>query len=88
MISTIKELKDLLKLCRAQGVLEIDLATTEGTVKFKLGDLPQTPSTNTVTDPAETEDKWANFPVGTLTNEQLMFYSSGGDPSQDPENQQ
>lgn len=36
MISTLKDLEKLLKLCRKQGVTELDLHG----VSFKLGDLP------------------------------------------------
>lgn len=84
MIQNLKDLEKLLKLCRKQGVTELDL----GEVKFKLGDLPYEPSSiqqNLADDPAE--DPYKNFPQGQLTPEQLIFYSSGGDPSDDPENQ-
>lgn len=32
------------------------------------------------------ENPYAAFPDGELSPEQLMFYSSGGDPKDDPEN--
>ena len=74
----IKELEKLLKLCRKQGVTEI---TLDG-VAFKLGDLPQEQGKSyQETDPV---DPYKNFPMGDLTPEQLMFYSAGGLPEQDP----
>lgn len=84
MITTLKELEKLLKLCRKQGVTEIAL----GTVSFKLGDLPHSVSStgNTVSQTDEFIDPYTGFPDGILTNEQLAFYSAGGDPSEDPEN--
>ena len=36
---------------------------------------------------AAPKDKWAGFPTGELTEEQLIHYSSGGMPDTDPENQ-
>jgi len=78
-IADLKELKKLLQLCRAQGVTEINL----GEVSFKLGDLPYEPDgSKSITD--ETPAKYENFPTGNLTPEQLMFYSSGGSPEDDP----
>lgn len=75
MINDLKELEKLLKLCRKQGVTEINL----GTVAFKLGDLPDKSK--------EEEETVSNFPSEVLTPDQLMFYSAGGVPSEDPENQ-
>lgn len=78
MIENLKDLEKLLKLCRKQGVTEINL----GAVSFKLGELPVSPNSQSVD---QSEDKYANFPDGMLTPEQLMFYSSGGAPENDPE---
>jgi hypothetical protein len=83
-VNDIKELKALLKLCRSQGVTEITL----GAVSFKLGDLPEVQSVNQSHAQEEVKDPLAGFPDGILTPEQLMYYSSGGLPSEDPENQQ
>lgn len=77
MIENLKELEKLLKLCRKQGVLEIKF----GTVEFKLGDLPQEVGAQSSIDES---DPLKNFPQGELTPEQLMFYSSGGAPENDP----
>jgi hypothetical protein len=80
-ISTIKELKALLQLCRQQGVTEISL----GEVNFKLGELPEKPNQNKqIAQSDEIGDPYKNFPQGDLTPEQLMFYSAGGIPEEDP----
>lgn len=78
MINDLGDLKKLLRLCRQQGVTEIKL----GTVELKLGDLPQDTSKEEIL--ADPDDKFANFPQGDLSAEQLMFYSSGGLPEDDP----
>ena len=85
MIANLKDLEKVLKLCRRQGVTEITLA--DG-VSFKLGELPMSEnSSNTNLAADVNEDPYADFPQGTLTAEQLMYYSSGGLPENDPENQ-
>lgn len=83
MVTNLKDLERLLRLCRKQGVLEIDL----GTVKLKLGDLPIEVDKNSKNIAEEVGDPYASFPQGELTPEQLAFYSSGGLPENDPENQ-
>lgn len=81
MIKDLKELERLLKLCRKQGVTEIEL----GEVKLKLGDLPfNSPQSRTAEE--EIIDPYKNFPTGELTPDQLAFYSSGGLPENDPFN--
>lgn len=76
MIESLKDLEKLLKLCRKQGVLDIKL----GQVEFRLGDLPaMRPG-----DVEAEESPYSNFPQGELTPEQLIFYSSGGLPQDDP----
>jgi hypothetical protein len=80
-IRTLEDLTKLLELCRTQGVKRIKLDTVE----FDLGDLPQSQvqfQHNPDVDPA---NPYANFPIGELTPEQLMFYSAGGVPEDDPE---
>lgn len=79
MIENLKELEKLLKLCRKQGVTEINL----NGIAVKLGELPFD-STNVKNLAEEVGDKYQNFPDGELTPEQLMFYSSGGLPEDDP----
>lgn len=82
MINTLGDLDKLLKLCRKRGVTELKL----GIVELKLGELSQgISSTGNISDNAvDPNDPYANFPEGILTNEQLAFYSAGGDPSEDP----
>lgn len=76
MIESLKDLKRLFELCRKQGVIEFDLSS----MKFKLGDLPEKRAGQSI----QSEDPLAGFPQGELTPEQLMFYSSGGVPENDP----
>jgi hypothetical protein len=76
LIESIADLRKVLRLLREQGVTEFEHNGT----KLKLGDLPaDRPQVAEV--PAGT---YANFPDGELTPEQLMFYSSGGMPEDDP----
>lgn len=78
MIESMKDLEKLLKLCRKQGVLEINI----NGVSFKLGDLPVEGAAVKLSD---APDQLDGFPTGHLTPEQLMYYSSGGLPQNDPE---
>lgn len=77
MIENQKDLEKLLKLCRKQGVTEIVLPT----VSFKLGELP-------VKHPAESiedqDDRYADFPDGPLTPEELTYFANGGNPQENP----
>lgn len=83
MIKDLKDLQKLLKLCRVQGVTEITLDT----VHIKLGELPVAKETyDTQDDPIGEDQRYSNFPQGIMTNEQLAYYSAGGDPDADPEN--
>lgn len=83
MIDSIKDLEKILKLLRRQGVYEFEHNGT----KLKMGDLPRDPITTR--EEIETEiNPLAGFPDGMLTPEQLMFYSAGGSPEDDPENKQ
>lgn len=79
----IKQIEKLLKLCRKQGVTEFKV---EG-IEFKLGDLPaeNQSGASIALDEIPTENPYANFPSGIMTPSQLAFYSSGGDPADDPE---
>lgn len=79
MINDIKDLKQLFKLCRQQGVTEIKLGDTE----IKFGEMPMQQS-SVMNESQSEESPYGNFPSGELTPEQLMFYSSGGRPEDDP----
>jgi hypothetical protein len=79
VIQDVKDLEKLLKLCRKQGVTELKF----GNVEFKLGSLP-TEKQAQLQDEIPTDNPYSNFPDGELTPEQLMFYSSGGKPEDDP----
>lgn len=76
MIQDFKDLEKLLKLCRKQGVTDIKL----GDIELKFGELPIDLSKNIDIN----SDPYVGFPGGELTPEQLMFYSAGGLPSDDP----
>ena len=80
MVQNLKDLEKLLKLCRRQGVTEINL----GSVSFKLGDLPPEKDKSIENNFEDNDDPYANFPVGDLTSDQLAYYSSGGLPENDP----
>lgn len=80
MINDTKELEKLLKLCRKQGVVELEW----NGVRFKLGDLPVDPSKSSDTPEESPSNPYANFPMGELTPDQLAFYSAGGVPENDP----
>lgn len=80
MIESLSDLRKLLKLCREQGVDEIDVHG----VKLKFGDMPTVMSKGMSDAELESKDPYANFPQGELTPEQLMFYSAGGHPEEDP----
>jgi len=78
LIESLKELEKLLKLCRKQGVQKIKFDNVE----LELGDIPHEAGgsiSNEINDP------YKGFPTGELTPEQLMFYSAGGIPENDPE---
>lgn len=77
MIQNLKDLERFFKLCRKLGVQKADL----NSLSFEFGELPVERS---VDSGAELADPFANFPQGELTPEQLMFYSSGGLPEDDP----
>jgi hypothetical protein len=80
-LPNVKELEKMLKMLRKQGVTECNV----GGISFKLGELPlSNSSTNNIAEPV---DQLECFPEGILTPEQLAFYSAGGLPSDDPDNQ-
>lgn len=84
MIENLKDLEKLFKLCRKQGVQELKL----GTVEFKLGDMPVAITAAQPGLESEPSNPLEGFPDGVLTPEQLMFYSSGGRPEDDPEREE
>jgi len=82
MINDLKDLKSLFKLCRSQGVTEIKL----NGVEISFGEMPMTQGQIQEQMSSQETDKYANFPQGELTPEQLAFYAVGGLPENDPEN--
>lgn len=85
MISDLKDLQKLFKLCRAQGITDFKMSGLE----IKFGELPHAQGSTSMEDSAEIPgNRFANFPQGELTPEQLLFYSSGGLPEDDPFNKE
>jgi hypothetical protein len=82
----IKDLKALLKLLRASGVLTYKTPELELTLSAE--HLPQEQTTSGPQEEIPTENPYASFPSGILSPSQLAFYSAGGDPDADPENVQ
>lgn len=80
-----KELRSLLKLLRENGVLTYKSSDLE--LSFAPDSHLLKKSKEAVVQ-EDNGDTWSQFPTGTLTPEQLMFYSSGGDPKDDPENEE
>lgn len=79
-IDNLKDLERFFKVCRKQGIVKADLSA----MSFEFGDLPEdkdSPASVVESDPV---NPYANFPEGELTPEQLMFYSAGGTPDEDP----
>ena len=82
-----KVLKTLLKVLRDNGVTfyktsELELHVSPEAI------LPESTRSRRQAEEAqesvETDNPYANFPDGILTEEQLMYYSAGGLPEQDP----
>ena len=85
MINDLKDLKALFKLCRAQGITQFKM----NGVEVSFGDLPVPQGTNQEQDlNQDPANPYANFPSGELTPEQLIFYSAGGRPDEDPANKE
>jgi hypothetical protein len=80
MIMDLKDLEKLFKACRKHGISEMDY---QG-IKFKLGDMPSVKEAGGAQEEIETDNPYSDFPDGTLTLDQLAFYSSGGMPADDP----
>jgi hypothetical protein len=81
MINDLKDLKALFKLCRAQGITDFKM----GELDIKFGDLPQGQAVYQEPSVDDPINRYAGFPQGELSPEQLAFYSAGGLPENDPE---
>jgi hypothetical protein len=79
-----KSLKALLKVLRENGV------SSYKTSDIELQLIPEAllPKTERIQEQTEihSDNPYADFPSGELSQSQLMYYSAGGDPSEDPEN--
>lgn len=74
MINNLKDLDALFKLCRKRGIPEMEISG----IKFKVGDLPKERTGGSDDTEADSDNPYGEFPDRVLTNEELMFYSSGG----------
>lgn len=79
-----KNLKQLLRIMRSNGVLLYK--TPELELQLSADHLMKDEKQDSAVPDSTTDDKWANFPDGDLTPEQLTYYSAGGSPEEDPEN--
>jgi hypothetical protein len=80
-----KQLKALLKVLRDNGVSNYKTADIElSLVPEAL--LPQGEARPQQQVEIPSENPYANFPSGELSPDQLMYYSAGGSPDEDPEN--
>jgi hypothetical protein len=78
-----KQLKTLIKVLRENGV------TSYKTSEIELQLLPEPEKKSTEVyeqTQVNSDNPYASFPDGQLTPSQLMYYSAGGDPDFDPEN--
>jgi len=82
----LKQLKALLKLMRNEGVLSLKTADVDIQLSPEALLPNKTPANTQNQTETESDNPYVNFPDGVLTPEQLMFYSAGGLPENDPEN--
>lgn len=76
------DLKALLKILRTEGVLEFKMTGLE--LKLSPDAMKVKVETEGKDVGAPPDGKWSSFPTGELSPEQLMYYSSGGAPENDP----
>ncbi len=78
------DLKALLKILRAEGVMRFD----DGTLKIELHpDAMKVKEEPTGEDiAAAPKDKWSDFPTGTLSAEELAYWSAGGPAAEEDNN--
>lgn len=73
MIETLKDLKSLLKLCRANGVTEIKLDKVE----LKLGDAPPVSINPDIDELEDSEVSFTEALQVPLSNEEMVQFSAG-----------
>lgn len=81
----VSDLAKVIDLCQKKGVKVFQM----GELRLELGEIPQKKRAaarqeEEQVDEIDPNDKYANFPNGILSPEQLMFYSSGGMPGDEP----
>lgn len=74
MINNLKDLDALFKLCRKRGIPEMEISG----IKFKVGDLPKEGARAGDDTETDSDNPYGDFPDRVLTNEELIYYSSGG----------
>jgi hypothetical protein len=80
----LKELKATLKIMRENGVLHLKTNEIELTVSADAL-FPDKQKASVVSQgEIPSDNPYADFPQGELTQEQLMFYAAGGIPANDP----
>jgi len=75
-----KDLKSLLKIMRLNGVLVYKTQELELQLSPLSLLVDEKPTSTTIVQDT-TDNPYANFPTGMLSDQELMFYSAGGDPS-------
>ena len=80
----LKQLKAILKVMRENGVTSLKTADLDLQVIPEFMIQPKQQPQVVGKSAIPTENPYSDFPDGELTPEQLMFYSSGGDPKEDP----
>jgi hypothetical protein len=78
-----QDLKALLKILRSEGVLRFKMEGLELELHPDAMKVAEAHSGEDIAA-APKDGQWSDFPTGTLTPEQLAFYSAGGSPDEDP----
>lgn len=79
-----KQLKALLAIMRKNGVVSYKTPELELTLQPEIAFAEETQAKRIDQQEIPSENPYVNFPDGELSPEQLAFYSSGGDPLDDP----
>ena len=80
------QFKKLLKVMRDNGVTHLKMDAIEVTLD-KEALFPKEKQDAVIEDGTDTNNPYKNFPDDILTPDQLAFYSSGGAPEDDPNNE-
>lgn len=81
----LKELAKFIDLCRRKGVSSIAIGELKMDLRPEAPESPYKRKKQTLEPHTDDESNpYRNFPDGILSNEQLLFYSAGGAPEDDP----